>query len=245
MQIHELSERKKVDRESKLVYPGDLTMKPDIARQIKKAQADSAARLSQQAKQAAPAAAANPFGQMASSLRSPPTPAGTVTTSTGGTATRTATGTKHTAAAANPNVAAQPAAQSAAQPAAQQAVAPSVASSKKAAPATGWSRIGAIGKAIATGAGHGIAAAAGIDPSTGKAVSSPSYQYQSRSGTAPSAGTPQATLMAKLAPTGLTQKGLAAAGQVLQQLNSGNRRINKTGDRNVDAVLSSMGYTLQ
>ena len=118
---------------------------------------------------------------------------------------------------------------------------------KKVGPATGWARVGAIGKALATGAGHGIAAAAGIDPSNrfAPATSSPSYQYRSQSGTAPTAGTPQATLMAKLAPTGITQKGLAAAGQVLQQLSNGNRRIKKTGDQNVDTVLSSMGYTLQ
>lgn len=267
MQIHELNRKP-----ARPVQGLDTTkVSPHIAAQIAKAKADSQATLSQQAKQAKQAVSAagtampttpyqvpgnntnpnpnptpatpppaNPLGQMASSLRSPPTPAGPVATSTGGTATRTATGTRHTAAAANPNVAAPPAAQPAAV-----ADNPSITTPKKAAPATGWSRIGAIGKALATGAGHGIAAAAGIDPMTGKAASSPSYQYRSQPGAAPAAGTPQATLLAKLAPTGITQKGLAAAGQVLQQLGNGNRTLKKTGDRNVDAVLSSMGYTLQ
>ena len=62
MQIHELSEagRKKVGRESNLLYPSDLTMKTDIAAQIKKAEADSQAKLAQQAQQAQQAVAPQP-----------------------------------------------------------------------------------------------------------------------------------------------------------------------------------------
>jgi hypothetical protein len=230
MQIHELSEH--LGEATSITGVDTTKVSSHVAAQIKKAEDDSQAKLAQQAKQAVPTAAANPFGQMASSLRSPPTPAGPVATSTGGTATRTATGTRHTAAAANPNVAAQP---TAATP--QNTAKPSWLDKTKAvgnATAAGWKQ-GGFGGAIKNNLSW--------DPYNTELdkITHPATKTVARN--APAA--PQATLMAKLAPTGITQKGLAAAGQVLQQLGNGNRTLKKTGDRNVDAMLSSMGYTLQ
>ena len=77
MQIHELSEagRKKVGRESNLLYPSDLTMKTDIAAQIKKAEADSQAKLAQQAQQAQQAVAPQPAPVQPAANPAQPAPA--------------------------------------------------------------------------------------------------------------------------------------------------------------------------
>jgi len=229
MQIHEVSKRTAPPPVQGL----DTTkVSPHIAAQIAKAEADSQARLSQQAKQAAPA---NPFGSMASSLQSPPTPAGPIPTSTGGTATRTATGTTNRAGPSNPNVKAQPKLTTAAPPLApRNTAAPSLSDKTKAmgnATAAGWKKGGLLGA---------LKNNLSWDP-----YNTELDKIANPAATVSAPDTPQATLIAKLAPTGLTQKGLAAAGQVLQQLSNGNKTIKKTGDRNVDAVLSSMGYTLQ
>jgi hypothetical protein len=230
MQIHELGRKP-----AKPVTGLDTTkVSPHIAAQIAKAKANSQAKLSQQAKQAVSSAGTavptTPYQIPGNNTNPNPTP----------TAQPYVTQPKDDPAYTQSLATARQNTQDTQDERNQAAK-----ELKKVAPATGWARLGAIGKAVGTAAKHGIAGAAGIDPDTGKAVSSPSYQYRSQPGTAPAAGTPQATLMAKLAPTGLTQKGLAAAGQVLQQLGNGNKILKKTGDRNVDAVLSSMGYTLQ
>jgi hypothetical protein len=202
-----------------------------VAAQIAKAEADSQAQLAQTAKQAAPA---NPFGQMASSLLAPPTPAGPVATSTGGTKTRTDTGTQHTASSTNPNIKNQPSAVAAAMP-----EKPAVPRKLPAKTPSFLDKTKALGKATAAGYRSG-----GIGGAIKSNLSWDQYNTQLDKVKNPAAPMPRPNMLAQLAPTGLTQKGLAAAGQVLQKLSNGNKKIKKTGDRNVDALLSTMGYTL-
>jgi hypothetical protein len=182
MQIHELSEA--VRRPAPAPVQGLDTTKvsPFIAAQIAKAQADSQARLSQQAKQAAPPAEV---------------PAQTQPTT--------------------------------AMPTRRSISAPSLLSRTK-----------ALGSATAAGYKKG-----GLLGALKSNLSWDQYDAELDKITNPTASAVPATLISKLAPTGITQKSLAAAGQVLQQLGNGNKRIKKTGDQNVDALLTSMGYTLQ
>jgi hypothetical protein len=107
----------------------------------------------------------------------------------------------------------------------------------------GWmDKTKAIGKATAAGWKQG-----GLTGAIKNNLSWDPYYKALDKVTRPAAttNTPQATLMAKLAPTGLTQKGLLASGSILQQASNGNKIIKKTGDQNVDSLLTSMGYTLQ
>ena len=260
MQIHELNERK-VRQQNRA--------KAGIASQlIKKANANSQAKLTQQAQQAAPtstpavsstnvvsggptpaeqeklnariaaataaqptaqpaqqpepaaepaqaAQAANPFGQMAASLQSPPAPAGPVATSTGGTSVRTATGTRNTASAANPNQPAQPA---------QQAATPSR-----------WDKLKAVGKA---------AGAAAVDSTRGKWDPAYAYGAPGRPAAAQPA-TPAPDMSTELAKLGITDRQVAGIGKILQQANNLNTRLTRTGDPAVDKFLQAMGYNVR
>jgi hypothetical protein len=183
MQIHELSEAVRPPAPAPVQGLDTTKVSPFIAAQIAKAEADSQARLSQQAKQAAPPAADVP-------AQTQPTTA---------------------------------------MPPRRSTSAPSLLSRTK-----------ALGSATAAGYKKG-----GLLGALKSNLSWDQYDAELDKITNPTASAVPATLISKLAPTGMTQKSLAAAGQVLQQLGNGNKRIKKTGDQNVDALLTSMGYTLQ
>jgi hypothetical protein len=234
MQIHELNERK-VRQQNRA--------KAGIASQlIKKANANSQAKLTQQAQQAAPTS--TPAVSSTNVVSGGPTPAeqeklnARIAAATAAQPTAQSTPAQPTRpqnTPANPNVKsggskeaqafrAQQAAQQPAQQPAQQATEPTWRDNIK-----GW------GKAVKNAA---------VDSTRGKWDPAYAYSDPGRPAAAQPA-TPAPDMSAELAKLGITDRQVAGIGKILQQANNLNTRLTRTGDPAVDKFLQAMGYNVR
>ena len=230
MQIHELNERK-VRQQNRA--------KAGIASQlIKKANANSQAKLTQQAQQAAPTS--TPAVSSTNVVSGGPTPAeqeklnARIAAATAAQPTAQPTPAQPTRSQnipANPNV--KPGgskeaqafrAQQAAQQPVQQATEPTWRDNIK-----GW------GKAVKNAA---------VDSTRGKW--DPAYAYGDPGRpTAALPVTPAPDLSIELAKLGISDRQVAGIGKILQQTNNQNTRLTRTGDPAVDKFLQAMGYNVR
>ena len=221
MQIHELNKRT-VQREQQR-KPAPVTgldtskVSPYIAAQIKKAEADSQAKLTQQAQQAQQASATTPT-QPAPAPAQPTRPQNTPV---------------------NPNV--KPGGSKEAQAFRAQQAASTVTmantpvSKTNTAPAApSWrDNIKGLGKAVKNAA---------VDSTRGTVIAN-----KPGGNTAPSGntGTVAPDMTAELSKIGITNKQLAGIGKILQQTSNYNTRLTNTGDPAVDKFLQAMGYNVR
>ena len=236
MQIHELNERK-VRQQNRA--------KAGIASQlIKKANANSQAKLTQQAQQAAPTS--TPAVSSTNVVSGGPTPAeqeklnARIAAATAAQPTP-AQPTRPQNTPANPNV--KPGgskeaqafrAQQAAQQPAPAAPAPAQPAQQAATPSR-WDKLKAVGKA---------AGAAAVDSTRGKW--DPAYAYSDPGRpTAALPVTPAPDLSIELAKLGISDRQVAGIGKILQQTNNQNTRLTRTGDPAVDKFLQAMGYNVR
>jgi len=237
MQIHELNERK-VRQQNRA--------KAGIASQlIKKANANSQAKLTQQAQQAAPTS--TPAVSSTNVVSGGPTPAeqeklnARIAAATAAQPTAQPTPAQPTRSQnipANPNVkpgGSKEAQAFRAQQAAQQPAPAAPAPAQQATEPTWRDNIKGFGKAVKNAA---------VDSTRSKW--DPAYAYGDPGRpTAAQPVTPAPDMSTELAKLGITDRQVAGIGKILQQTNNQNTRLTRTGDPAVDKFLQAMGYNVR
>lgn len=219
MQIHELNKRMIQQEQQRKPAPvtGLDTSKvsPYIAAQIKKAEADSQAKLTQQAQQASATTPTQPAPAPAQPTRPQNTPVNP-NVKPGGSKEAQAFRAQQAAS----TVATAPAAPTAAP--VQQATEPS------------WrDNIKGYAKAVKNAA---------VDSTRGTVIANKPGGNTAPSG---NTGTVAPDMTAELSKIGITNKQLAGIGKILQQTGNYNTRLTNTGDPAVDKFLQAMGYNVR